>query len=520
MKKTIVLLLLFIWSSAMLHASNGEGHFSEAGLRDSLVNHFKSLPLDDRRCWQECCAYLAYSEYPWSLELLEMAIEDSRVIKDTVQLSYGLYYSLMAVNDKQDTSKVNPLLSELKSLFPDEKAELNYFRSLSWINDAYIESMNFEAAFSHLDFIEKEVQEAGLHSGLLIAWTQRANIYMKTGRYEEAIDILTIVAEDENGSDMERLTSYLAIYQAYCLKEEYDNALGVLDKATAYLDLISSESECEPNTNDTNYLLLESCYAEIWCNMKNPDKLKEHIGNMERYYVDTPHSSSYLIYHRLLASYYSMTGRPYDAEDELVKCLNYCETACTVEPEHRNLMVLDAQVKYLQGKRDSACMVYSDYLRKTESFYSESIKQQREKVMAEFYFKKGYAGREQFVNWVLKMLLGILVAGIFIFSLLLFWKSRIVLQERKVSLELNKSYLAAEQANREREEILLKIRESISKPLSIVLQNAELMNSGISMDSETKTALHSQINENAAVLNTIISDFLNKARAAAGKSRI
>jgi len=519
MKKTIVLFLLTVFSSVLMHAE-GAGMSSRAETGDSLMAYFRSLPLNADRCRQECLSYLANIEYSWSSSILDMAIEDSRAIDDTVHLSYGLYYSIMALGDKCDTSKVNPLLGELKSLFPDKEAQLNYFRSMSWINDAYIESMNLEAAFSQLEVIEREAQECGLHSGLLIAWTQRANIYMKTGRYEEAIDILSIVAGDENCTDTERLSAYLSIYQASVLKKDYDGALHALDEAMTYLDKCIVESgNTDRKVDDTNYLLLESCYADIWCVLKNPEKLKERLENMERYYVDSYHSTSYLQYHRLYASYYAMVGRLYDAENELEKCFSYCD-ATGSGSDVMDLMVLKSEVMYLQGKKDSACAVYADYLRETESFYSLSMKQQREKVAADFYFKKGYAGREQFVNWLLRMVLDILIAGILIFTLLLFWKSRIVMQERRVSFELNRSYLAAEQANKDREEILLKIRESISQPLSIVLHDAELINSGKQLDPETKTALHTRINENAVVLNTIISDFLNKARAAAGKSSI
>lgn len=519
MKKSIVLSLLMVLSSILLHAE-GAWVSSRAEIGDSLIAYFRSLPLDTDRCRQECISYLANIEYSWSSSILDMVIEDSRAIDDTVHLSYGLYYSIMALNDKCDTSKVNPLLNELKSLFPEKEAQLNYCRSLSWINDEYIESMNLEAAFSQLEVIEREAQECGLHSGLLIAWTQRANIYMRTGRYEEAIDILSIVAGDEGCADKERLSAYLSINHAYVLKKDYDGALQTLDKAKAYLDKCIAESgNIDRKVNDTNYLLLESCYADIWCVLKNPVKLKECLENMERYYVDSYHSSSYLEYHRLYASYYTMMGRLYDAENELEKCLSYCDGAGR-DSDLRKLKVLKAEVKYLQDEKDSACVIYADYLRETESFYSRSMQQQREKVAADFYSKKGYAGREQFVNWLLKMVLYILVAGIMIFTLLLFWKSRIVLQERKVSYELNRSYLAAEQANREKEEILLNIRESISQPLSIVLQNAELINSGKRLDPEINAVLHARINENAVVLNTIISDFLNKARAAAGKSSI
>ncbi len=516
MKKSIVLFLLTVSSSVVSYAEGVEKLPIRAEVGDSIISYFRSLPLDADRCLQESHAYLANIEYPWSSSILEMAIEDARAIGDTALLSYGLYYSIMAVDDKCDTSKVNPLLNELKSLFPDEEAQLNYFRSMSWVNDAYIKSMNLEAAFCQLEVMEKEAQEYGLHSGLLIAWTQRANIYMKTGRYGEAIDILNIVAEDESGSDIERLSAYLSIYNAFVMKKDYDSALRTVDDAMAFLDKFASESD---SSDHFNYLLLESCYAEIWCVLRNPEKLKECLGNMERYYVDSHHSTSYLEYHQLYANYYIMTGCLDGAENELEKCFSYCDAEGS-DSDVRDLMVLKSEVKYLRGEKDSACAIYADYLREMESFYSLSMQRQREKVAADFYFKKGYAGREQFVNWLLRMVIGILVAGIFIFTLLLFWKSRIVMQDRNVSLELSRSYLAAEQANREREEILLKIRESISQPLGIVLHNAELINGGEQLDSETRTALHIQINENAVVLNAIISDFLNKARADAGKSSI
>jgi len=520
MKRCFVLSLLLLFSvQGLVHAVNDDPSVIGIESRDSIMNHFRSLPLNEDRCWQECCSYLANIAYPWASSILELVIEDARTIKDAPHLSYGLYYSIYTLSDKCDTVMTAPLLDELKSLFPDSTAQLNYFRSLALINDAHIESMNFEAAFTQLEFMEKEAQECGLHSALLMAWTQRAGIYLATGRYEEAIDILTIVTQDENGDESDRISAYFGISEAFVSKKEFENAISALDKVAVLLNKLDCGLP-EKNTNSYNYFKLEWAYARIWCLLENPEKVKEHIAGMERYYVDTAESPLYLYYHHVLAYYFLMSGYLSDAEDEIMRCFDFCEEEGVDDFDLRDLMLLKSEVKYLQGKKDTACLIYSDYLRSIEAFHTASVKQQREGVTADFYSKKGYAGREQFVNWQLKVLSFILIAGILVFSLLFFWKSRIVRQEEKVSLELNRSYLAAEQANREREEILLNIRESISQPLGVVLHNAGIMNSGKSLDAGTKSSVCAQINENAAILNTIISEFLNKARADAGKSRI
>lgn len=520
MKKYITLFLLaatFPLCSLRAGTLSEEGGESYA-VRDSVLKELDSLPMDREKCRQELYAFLEYMDSPWSPTVLDMAIRDARALNDTVFLSYGLYYSVVGSTEPCDSPSICSMLSELRTLFGNKMAGTNYFRAMAFLNDRYIEDMNYEAAFSQLDQMEKEATESGFQTGLQIAWIQRADIYMGTGRYDEAIEILEIIADEETGSYVEKLTAYMAVQKVYFFQKKYDKALAKLHEISAYLERISSQYP-DPHANDVNFLAVESNYISLFCALEEVDSLKTHITRMERYYTDSETGLYYLQYHKALAVYHYLTGEFDDSEMELDKCLGYKGIGIPVTEMHF-LQRLKSAVHFGKGLKDSACAVYTSYIDTVQAFYEKSMDEQREKVMADFYSKKGYAGQEQYHNWLLKMLLAILTAGVLVFAVLFFWNSHLVSKDRKVSMELNRSYKAAEQANREREEILVKIRESISNPLHKVLDNAGMMDSGNLPDKETKMRLQAEINENAGILNSIISDFLNEARAAAGKARI
>lgn len=175
-----------------------------------------------------------------------------------------------------------------------------------------------------------------------------------------------------------------------------------------------------------------------------------------------------------------------------------------------------AETEFRSGKKDSACIHYQQYLDLMRDFYDTTLEKQRINVRNEYMVRKAESDEADMLTLILCATAVLLFIGVLSFLKLYFSRAKKVIQERILIRELEESYESAELLNKDSEMLLLHLREYMEEPLEKVVRNADRL-SERGLDGDEKQQILSELTENAWNLNTLITDFLNRARSQVGK---
>jgi len=182
----------------------------------------------------------------------------------------------------------------------------------------------------------------------------------------------------------------------------------------------------------------------------------------------------------------------------------------------RNIPCPWAEMEFKMGKKDSACIHYQQYLELLRNFYDTALEEQRMNVQNNYLIRKAESAEAHMLTLLLCVTAILLFIGVLSSLKLYFNRTGKVAHEQRLTSELEESYKSAELLNRDSEMLLLRLRECMGEPLDKVVKNVDRL-SEQGLDGETKQQILSELTENAWSLNSMITDFLNRARSQVGK---
>lgn len=175
-----------------------------------------------------------------------------------------------------------------------------------------------------------------------------------------------------------------------------------------------------------------------------------------------------------------------------------------------------AEMEFKMGKKDSACIHYMQYLESLRSFYDTALDEQRMNVRNNYLIMKAESAEAHMLTLLLCVTAILLFIGVLSSLKLFFSRKGKVAQEQLLISELEASYKSAELLNKDSEMLFLRLRECMEEPLEKVVKNVNRL-SEQGLDGDTKQKIISELTENAWNLNSLITDFLNRARSRIGE---
>jgi len=518
MMKLFIIYLSFLVSFPGYDAIEGRVSLQEEEgslLRDSVLRELSLYPPGMERYDKEKDAYLRHLAYPWSRMFLEMALSDAREMNDTADMAYCLYNLAVDSPNYGDTLTPAAAMKEIRAMKENQHALTYYFRLRAAVNYDMVVAFQFDKAAEDLDNMEKEADSSGVLLHRTIVDLERILLLTKLKKYDEATELCDGIVALKDVDRVEKFTAYIRLFEIYAYQDRYQEGIEVLDSLMGYLTSDSSgDSDCGALV-DANYFIIESDYVLAYCALEDVANTALHIDRMRKYYVDSFMNTNFIFFH-YLCYYYSILISDWDsAEKELSRMVEY-RIEKGDENGLRNTVMMRSELKFKRGEKDSACFYYQQYLDAQQHFYETTLEEQKRNVRNSYIVKKSESEEQHMLTMVLCATAILLFLGVLSFLKLYFDRSVKVAQEQNLIRELEGSYKAAELLNRDSEMLLLRVRECIGEPLDRVIRNVDRL-SGSGLDDEKKKQILSEITENAWNLNTIITEFLNKARTQVGK---
>lgn len=514
MKRIWILLIILIGTTARALPNSSEA------VKDSLLKVLNTLPANTERL--ELLYTLACQEPTspsciyYSDKLLKEATEqDNKEYQCLATYAHVIYYY-----NQMDEDNTVLWMEKLSELALKHKFYNWYFAGKRAEITIHIINRKIEYSITQAEEMFKLAQSLDNANGMYNAKLCLMNAYLMSARFKEGekagFDAYRLLPDD---ASLENRKSVLQEIALACSSTQNKEFLRYLVEFNIVLDKLSEKNSLtKARPYNSNYLLLESLYADYYMNTNQMDEARKHLKKMDEYFSPTDYIPCRGLYFNVYSHYYRIT-KQYDkalvCSDSVIKLLSdLSESGGTSYLLKRAAILTDA------GQVDEAIPLFQSSLAKKDSFYRDLSTSQMNEIYQMRNMDNLLLEKEQHKA----ILHGIGLALIAIALLILIPSTiRIYYVRKKLKKEeeeIRKMTRIAEEANEVKDRFLANMSYNIRIPLNNVLGFSQLMTlNPESMDADQWKEYSEIIQSNSTELIQLVNDVLDLSRLEAGRTK-
>lgn len=485
---------------------------------DSLLKMVNELPADSSRLkmlYALICQDQLSSSSPTYLEKLlkESIQQDNKYYQCLALHAYVIYY----FNHQDEENTVN-WMKKLSETALKYKYYNLYFVGKRAEVTIYIIKRKIEYSITEAEKMYKLAQKLNNIAGMSYAKLCLMIAYTASARYKEGLEagleaynLLPSTASLETRLNIiQEVTLSCASIQNKALPKYLKEYRHILE------ELLKKDSDTE--SYRSNYLLLESIYADYYLKEGNLNEARHQLKEMDKYFSPTDFIPNLGLYFDVYAQYYRII-HDYD------KALICADSAISLLSEVSDNGGLNYRIKRASILADAnrfgeAIPLFQELLAKKDSFYRNLSTSQMDEIHQMRNLDLLLLEKEQHKTFVHYIIIALIVIALLIFipSTIRIYCVRKRLKEEED--KIRQMMLIAEEANEVKSRFLANMSYNIRTSLNNVLGFSQLMTTEAGEADATQWQKYSEIiQSNSAQLIQLVNNVLDLSRLEAGKTK-
>lgn len=486
--------------------------------KDSLLKIVYALPEDTSRL--EMLYSLAYQNpvSPACAFYLKELLKEATHQNNKKYQCLAMYAHVVYYFNRQDEENTVYWMSRLSDTALKHKYYNLYFAGKRAEITIYIIKKKIEYSITEAEEMYKLACKLNNIKGMSSAKLCLMIAYSMSARYKEGVEagleackILPATAT---------LETRLNVIQEVALSSASIRDKNLLKYLEEYRYILEKSLKQKSGTKSfrSNYLLLESIYADYYLNMGNIDEARRHLKEMDKYFSPTDYIPNRGLYFDVYAKYYRMI----QAYDKALACADSAISLLSGISDNGglNYNIRRAGILADEGRFDEAIPLFQRILAKKESFYRDLSTSQMEEIHQMRNMDDLTLEKEQHKAMVHYIMIALIIIALLILipsTVRIYYVRKRLRKEEEKIREMSRS---AKETDEIKSQFLANMSYNIRTSLNNVLGFSQLMATDSGETDASQWQKYADIvQSNSAKLIQLVNDVLDLSRLEAGKTK-
>lgn len=510
------LFLLFFMLTSTVSTKGFAATFNTT--EDSLLNVVYALPADSSRLKMLYSLVYEAPTSPSSVfyleELLKEAIKQNNKNYECLAMyAYVIYYY-----NCQDEENTVYWMNKLSETALKNKYYNLYFRGKRAEVTIYIVKRKIEYSITKAEEMYKLARKLNNIEGMSYAKLCLMIAYTASARYKEGVE-----AGSEAYYTLPATATWetrLNIIQEIALSSSSINDKNLLSYLKEYRHVLEKILEQKTDTNSfrSNYLLLESIYADYYLNAGRLDEARHYLKEMDKYFSPTDYTPNRGLYFDVYAKYY----RIIQIYDKALACADSALILLSRVSDNGGLNygIRRAGILADKGQFDEAIPLFQEILAQKDSFYRDLSNSQMKEIHQMRNIDNLLLEKEQHKAMIHYIMIALIVIALFILTPFTTRTYHVRKRLRKEEDKIREMSQVAEEANEVKSQFLANMSYNIRTSLNNVLGFSQLMTTEPGEVDVSQWQQYAEIvQSNSSKLIQLVNDVLDLSRLEADKTK-